>query len=168
MPVRSSSLERLSWCVCFAVAAGCAVGCATDANDAQPFKVDASDPSGATAVDSGTERDAAVGSTSGDPTAAGDPATPEGCPVDPPTTCPDDVPHYADVAPLFAQHCLSCHDGVNGHPWSLGTYEPVADWSGEVRAALISCAMPPPESRLTMPLEDRMTILNWIRCGFPQ
>jgi hypothetical protein len=33
---------------------------------------------------------------------------------------------------------------------------------------MLSCAMPPPDSGLTMPVEEREALLRWIRCGRPR
>lgn len=74
---------------------------------------------------------------------------------------------YADVAPIFAKHCTTCHDGQHGQ-WPLTSYQHVADWFGEIRAQMVSCTMPPVAESAGMPLSDRMTILTWIRCGFPR
>jgi len=102
-----------------------------------------------------------------EPSDGSKPAVPEGCPVTPPTTCPSDIPHYADVQPIFAERCVTCHDGLHGQ-WPLNDYEPIADWAGDVRALLVNCTMPPVDSGLTMPVEERLAILTWIRCGFPK
>ena len=93
---------------------------------------------------------------------------PAGCPLTPPTACPsDDIPRYADVQPIFAERCVTCHDGQHGQ-WPLSDYQHIADWFGEVRAQMVSCTMPPADSGLTMPAAERMAILTWIRCGFPK
>lgn len=89
------------------------------------------------------------------------------CAVEAPSRCPDSIPHYADVAPIFAKRCSSCHNGQNGM-WPLSTYQHVADWYGEIRAQMLACTMPPPAAGIAMPVEERQTILSWIRCGFPK
>jgi hypothetical protein len=65
------------------------------------------------------------------------------------------------------RRCISCHNGQSG-AWPLSQYEHVADWYGEIRAQMLACTMPPVDSRIEMPLEERQTILSWIRCGFPK
>ena len=89
------------------------------------------------------------------------------CDVERPTACPDASLRYADVAPIIAQRCTGCHNGKDGM-WPLSTYQHVADWSGEIRAQMLSCTMPPPSAGIDMPLAERQTILDWIRCGFPK
>jgi hypothetical protein len=89
------------------------------------------------------------------------------CDATAPLTCPDPMPHYADVAQIFAERCISCHNGA-GEEWPLTSYEHVADWYGEIRAQMLACSMPPVYANIAMPLEERQTILDWIRCGFPK
>ena len=93
----------------------------------------------------------------------------EQCSVIAPTECSADAPaDYQAVAPIFAQRCATCHGRVKGGPWPLGTYEDVADWADVVRDELISCAMPPPDSGLGMTNAERLQILSWLRCGYPE
>jgi hypothetical protein len=111
------------------------------------------------AVDSG-EPDASKPSTGG---------LLEGCPLTPPTACPEPTPHYADVEPIFEAHCWHCHDGQHGL-WSLMGYQHVADWFGEIRTNMIGCTMPPPGDRTepAITATERMRILEWIRCDLPK
>lgn len=90
------------------------------------------------------------------------------CPPRAPTSCPDPSPRYADVAPVIQQHCLPCHFGEPQGPWPLYDYRHVADWQDVVRDEVLSCAMPPADSGLMMPTQDREAILTWILCGFPE
>lgn len=87
------------------------------------------------------------------------------CTVSAPLECPDPAPGYADVAPIFAQRCASCHSGMPGTPWSLRDYEHVADWQDVVRAEVLHCKMPPPDSGVTISDEERLAILTWVKCG---
>jgi hypothetical protein len=32
---------------------------------------------------------------------------------------------------------------------------------------MLNCSMPPLDSGLTMPTEERQLLLHWIRCGYP-
>jgi hypothetical protein len=110
----------------------------------------------------GQDRDASAhGGSDGGP-----PSAPV-CDVDPPTQCTDPMPTYADVAPIFQQRCLGCHDG-RGDEWPLTSYGHVADWFIQIRDAMNRCAMPPPDSGITMPTAERELILLWLRCGFPR
>jgi uncharacterized membrane protein len=91
------------------------------------------------------------------------------CAVSAPTSCPTPKPRYADVAPIFKQRCVVCHNGAApDSPWPLTSYEHIADWYDSIRSELSSCAMPPPASGLTMTDDERVAILSWIRCGFPK
>lgn len=89
------------------------------------------------------------------------------CVVPAPTSCPDPMPRYADVEPIFAERCVSCHFGGAGGPWPLTSYRHVADWNDTIRAAMLNCSMPPlGAARITV--DDRVRILTWLRCGFPE
>ena len=91
------------------------------------------------------------------------------CEVEPPKECAEPKLHYADVAPIFSRRCTSCHNGTEDDgPWPLTSYQHVADWSGEIRAQMLVCTMPPPGSGIDMPVSERQKILSWIRCGFPK
>jgi uncharacterized membrane protein len=91
------------------------------------------------------------------------------CSVSAPTACPDPSPHYADVAPIINQRCVEpCHSGLPEGPWPLTDYEHVADWADVVRTDLIGCLMPPADGGVSMADEERLAILTWIRCGFPE
>lgn len=103
-------------------------------------------------------------------TAASDAGTapmPPVCDVVAPTACPDPMPRYADVEPIFQQRCLSCHDG-KGKEWPLVDYAHIASWFREIQAAMLQCKMPPLDSGVTMPVEEREAILAWIRCDLPR
>lgn len=89
------------------------------------------------------------------------------CTIAAPTSCSEPVPTYEDVQPIFAERCVVCHAGTKGGPWALDTYGHVATWRDTVRAALISCAMPPVDSGLHIPDEESLLVLQWIRCGMP-
>jgi hypothetical protein len=120
------------------------------------------DPTDASLADAGS--DAADGDAQ---TQGGDAGVTPPCMSTAPTSCPEPAPGYGDVAPIFEQRCVVCHDGSDGE-WPLSTYQHVADWYGEIRAMMLSCGMPPADSGMTMELEERQRILTWIRCGFPR
>lgn len=94
-------------------------------------------------------------------------AAPVECEAQAPLVCPDPSPHWADVYPIFMRRCISCHNGQGGE-WPLSQYEHVADWYGEIRAQMLACTMPPVTAGIDMPIEERQSILSWIRCGFPK
>lgn len=89
------------------------------------------------------------------------------CEVEAPTECPDPPLTYADVEPIIERRCVECHDGVPPE-WPLTSYRHVADWNVEIRTEMLRCTMPPRESGLEMPTEEREQILTWILCGFPE
>lgn len=91
---------------------------------------------------------------------------PEVCDVRAPTECTEPSSSYADVEPIIQARCVGCHDGTSAE-WPLTSYSHVADWAPDIRSMMLSCAMPPPESGLTMPTAEREALLRWIRCGFP-
>ena len=89
------------------------------------------------------------------------------CEVTAPTSCPEPPVYYEDITPIIKQRCYSCHDG-KGAQWGLTSYSHVADWSNELRSAMASCVMPPPEAGITMPAAEREKILTWLVCKMPQ
>lgn len=93
--------------------------------------------------------------------------SPPSCDVVLPTSCPTPSPVYADVQPVFAARCVTCHSGVPGGPWPLTTYGHVATWRDTIRATLANCEMPPVDSGSTLPPEESSLLLTWIRCGMP-
>ncbi len=90
------------------------------------------------------------------------------CEVPAPTECPDPMPTYKDVRPLITERCVVCHYGEVDGPWTLDGYEHVANWHDLIRGAMLSCSMPPPDSDMTMTVEERVELLAWLRCGFPK
>ena len=89
------------------------------------------------------------------------------CDATAPTSCPDTRPRWADVQPIFAVRCAVCHGEVLGL-WPLDEYSHVVDWNVEIRGMVLDCTMPPVDSDVTMTLEERQLILEWLRCGFPR
>jgi hypothetical protein len=86
------------------------------------------------------------------------------CDVVPPTRCVDE-PTYAEVEAIVKKRCIGCHDG-RGEEWPLTSQPHVSMWFNEIRGMMITCAMPPPASGMTMPTAERELILEWIRCKF--
>lgn len=93
--------------------------------------------------------------------------TPPPCTVEAPTGCTDPDLRYADIEPIIEERCLGCHDG-RGEQWPLTSYSHVANWFTQIRSMMLTCGMPPPESGLTMPVEEREKLLLWIRCDVPK
>jgi hypothetical protein len=129
---------------------------------AQIPSADEAESSAAGAADAraGGERDAG----GEDASAAVDPVR---CEVTAPTACSDPPLRYADVEPIFAERCASCHGGADGR-WPLTQYQHVADWYAEIRGQMLTCGMPPVDSGIQMSRAERERILLWIRCGFPR
>jgi cytochrome c5 len=100
----------------------------------------------------------------GDPAKTG-PTQPAECHATRVTECPSAAPVYADVEPLFQDVCSTCHSEPGG-PWPLDDYAHVADWQDVIRDDLLTCAMPPPDSAVSLADTDRQLILTWIRCGY--
>lgn len=55
----------------------------------------------------------------------------------------EEVSYHADVAPLLARHCLSCHDRSGVAPLSLRTFEDVVAVAPRVVEAVSTRRMPP-------------------------
>jgi hypothetical protein len=98
---------------------------------------------------------------------SGEPGPRPPCTITAPTSCPEPWPVYADIEPVLAEHCLTCHRGLPEGPWPLTTYSHVAAWRDELRAELLTCGMPPPEEAPPLPESDSLLLLTWIRCGMP-
>ncbi|HXJ22232.1 MAG TPA: hypothetical protein VMT03_18580 [Polyangia bacterium] len=91
------------------------------------------------------------------------------CSVTAPTSCPSPGPSFADVQPIIQQNCAGpCHSGIPGGPWPLTSYEHVADWADVIRSDLVACNMPPADGGVSLDDADRLAILTWIRCGYPE
>jgi len=88
------------------------------------------------------------------------------CEVQAPRACSvDPKPKFADVMPILAERCLSCHDGT-GEQWPLLSYSHVALWNNQIRESMLHCTMPPSDAGIDMPTEEREALLMWIDCGF--
>lgn len=99
--------------------------------------------------------------------ASGSPPVPHECAIEAPTACPDPAPTYAEVEPIFAARCVVCHGGTPGGPWPLNTYGHVATWRDTIRAALLTCAMPPAGADVSIDPNESELVLAWLRCGMP-
>jgi len=99
-----------------------------------------------------------------------------GCVDTPPTACPTPPVTWSKVEPIFAARCGSlCHNGTTPNPnipgdtlWGLKDYDHVKDWYDTIRDTINACQMPPPDAGVPMTVEERMAILEFIRCGLPQ
>ncbi|MCA9538320.1 MAG: hypothetical protein KC620_05500 [Myxococcales bacterium] len=88
------------------------------------------------------------------------------CAVQAPTACPTPAPTYADIAPIVSERCVRCHDGAHGQ-WPLTRYQHLADWYDIIPGELTQCRMPPADSGVTLPDDERLLLLTWLRCGLP-
>lgn len=91
------------------------------------------------------------------------------------TACPTPPVTYGNVKPIFQARCVSvCHNGVSIDPvadaaiWKLDNYKDLVDWLDTIRSSVGECSMPPSDAGVPVTLEERRTILEWIRCGHPQ
>lgn len=140
--------------------------------DADDLDADASDASEADAGD--IEQDAETALDAAEDAAADGEADADtfACTVVAPTECPDGGPTYADVAPIIEQRCaVPCHSpeaAAAGGAWSLHDYRHVADWRDTIRTNLLACTMPPRDAGLSIPADESMLILTWIRCDLPR
>lgn len=115
---------------------------------------DAALDGGVSPSDAGPPRDAAV--------------LPLVCNVPAPASCPSPAPRYPEIAAIIKQRCASCHSPLWTGPWPLDTYGHVADWQDTIQANLLDCSMPPPDAGVPMTVDERVSILTWIKCGLPQ
>jgi hypothetical protein len=89
------------------------------------------------------------------------------CPTGNLPTCPSSgAPSYAtDVAPIFAQQCVTCHSAGGQEPSTpLGTYADVYMYRSPVLDQVDACLMPLGTS---LAPADRITLLTWLLCGAP-
>jgi uncharacterized membrane protein len=84
------------------------------------------------------------------------------------TLCPTPASTYADVSPIFAARCASCHSGAAGGPWPLDSYSTISDWRNEIRASLVDCSMPPGDAPSALTDAERDTLVGWMNCGAPR
>lgn len=92
----------------------------------------------------------------------------ESCAVPAPTECPEPMPTYEDVIPLFETYCNTCHTPEDpSGPWPLETYSHIVSWRSLVRDEVLTCNMPPKEDA-PLPPEERILLMEWILCGMPE
>ncbi len=89
------------------------------------------------------------------------------CAVPPPTECLHPPPTYAKIRPVLDRSCNTCHNSSspNGE-WPLDDYAHVVAWSDSLRDEVLNCLMPPVEAE-PLPPDDRLLLMQWIRCGLP-
>lgn len=76
------------------------------------------------------------------------------------------APVFADVRPLIARYCASCHGpaGSAGEEHDFSRFEILRAQRGRVLGAVTSQAMPPAGSPAPS-AEERAAIARWARCG---
>ena len=86
-----------------------------------------------------------------------------------PTVCPATVPSYAtQIAPIFNARCNGCHNANDPTgPWPFDSHSDVDDWSGMILDDLEHCTMPPPDSGMPLPDNERALLQAWLACGAP-
>jgi hypothetical protein len=89
------------------------------------------------------------------------------CDVVAPTECPDVVPTWTQLEPLFNERCVTCHYGAEGGPWPLGGHEHIVHWQVQIRDVVLGCIMPPADAEVTLSTAERELILQWLLCGAP-
>jgi hypothetical protein len=96
------------------------------------------------------------------------PTTDAGCPNDLPKACPSSAPVYADVEPIVAARCASCH-GPGGTEASipLTSYAAISARKTTVLAQIYGCRMPPASAE-ALTADERATLLAWFVCGAPE
>ncbi len=54
-----------------------------------------------------------------------------------------EVTYWQDVAPIFFENCVTCHQPDGIAPFRLDTYEEAKEWSAAARQAVEERTMPP-------------------------
>jgi hypothetical protein len=85
---------------------------------------------------------------------------------------------HADVRPIVERHCAGCHGEGGGQGGiSLASYEEALPWLEAIGLAVEERRMPPwladpdcntYEDDLSLPAEDRQTLLDWVSAGGPE
>lgn len=90
------------------------------------------------------------------------------CDVEAPTSCTSNAT-YADIQPVVQKNCVVCHHGTDPlGPWPLTSWQDLKDWEDAIRDDIVACNMPPSDAGIPMTNEERLQILEWVRCGSPQ
>lgn len=92
---------------------------------------------------------------------------------------PPEVTYWQDVAPIFFESCVTCHQPDGIAPFRLDTYEEARDWASAAKQAVEQRTMPPwlvtsdgscGEFRDARWLDDEhiATIAAWVEAGTPE
>lgn len=83
---------------------------------------------------------------------------------------------YRDVAPVFAQHCLTCHRAGEIAPFPLVSYQDAKPWAKLIASSVESRKMPPWFADFccghfandpSLSNTEIATILDWVKAGAP-
>lgn len=90
------------------------------------------------------------------------------CNVTLPASCPSPAPSYAtQVAPIFADRCVSCHGGSNQESGiDLSAYASVYANREPVLAQVYNCSMPLAGAP-SLSAAQTNTVLSWLVCEAP-
>jgi len=92
----------------------------------------------------------------------------------PPATGGRDVTFSRDVAPIFYQHCATCHRPNDIAPFSVLTYRDVQPWAESIREKVSSREMPPWHADprygdfsndMRLSRQEMDTIVSWVAQG---
>ena len=87
--------------------------------------------------------------------------------------------YWADIAPIYYQNCVSCHQAGGIAPFALDNYQDASKWAASAKAATQSRTMPPwlvtddgscgsfHDSR-ALDDKDIATIARWVDAGSPE
>jgi hypothetical protein len=94
------------------------------------------------------------------------------CPNVLPPACPSPEPSYeSDVLPILEQRCYTCHADAgittSGSDIDLGSYSAVYQLRGDILSEVNACEMPPTTAPQPT-IEQRTTLLGWLKCGAPE
>jgi hypothetical protein len=91
------------------------------------------------------------------------------CAATTPPDCSGPTLHYGDVVPILQKSCIPCHPGPpDAGQWPLTAYGDVGPWAGVIQDEVCANAMPPLDGGIPIAESDRLTILDWVRCGAPE
>jgi hypothetical protein len=90
------------------------------------------------------------------------------CPRDLPDACTDAPSYSATLGRIIQTECAPCHyAGSTIAKFDFSTYAGVSTNAGAFLGQLYSCHMPPPDSGLSVSLNEREELLAWLVCGAP-
>lgn len=80
-----------------------------------------------------------------------------------------DGPTYAEVEPILAAHCTSCHSDGGSAPFSLDDYDSAAPKADRIVArAVDDVDSPMPPSGIAVTDEEADILIDWAALGAPE